>query len=104
MRKEKLPPEVKKQGYHDYTSAALNSKDRTTYGYFEVKARPMNSAGSSSFWFHRDSTPNWETEIDVFEIGGKAKGFENKYNMALPGFRWVWATVQGPRNGSRWHS
>ena len=45
MRKEKLPPEVKKQGYHDYTSAALNSKDRTAYGYFEVKARPMNSGG-----------------------------------------------------------
>jgi beta-glucanase (GH16 family) len=83
MRKEQLPPEVKKEGYHDYTSAALNSKDRTAYGYFEVKARPMNSAGSSSFWFHRDSTPDWETEIDVFEIGGKAKGFENKYNMNL---------------------
>ena len=83
MRKEKLPPEVNKQGYHDYTSAALNSKERTAYGYFEVKARPMNSAGSSSFWFHRDNTPNWETEIDVFEIGGKAKGFENRYNMNL---------------------
>jgi beta-glucanase (GH16 family) len=83
MRKEKLPPEVKKQGYHDYTSAALNSKERTAYGYFEVKARPMNSAGSSSFWFHRDSSPGWETEIDVFELGGKARGFENKYNMNL---------------------
>jgi hypothetical protein len=34
----------------------------------------MNSAASSSFWFHRDSAPDWETEIDVFEIGGKAKG------------------------------
>ena len=83
MRKEKLPSEAEKQGYHDYTSAALNSKDRTAYGYFEVKAKPMNSAGASSFWFHRGGTPNWDTEIDVFEIGGKAKGFENKYNMNL---------------------
>ena len=83
MRKEKLPPEVEKQGYKDYTSAALHTKARTAYGYFEVKARPMNSAGSSSFWFHKEDTPDWVTEIDVFEIGGKAKGFENKYNMNL---------------------
>ena len=27
------------------------------------------------------------TEIDVFEIGGKAKGFEHKYNMNLHVFR-----------------
>jgi hypothetical protein len=51
MRKEKLPPEAEKQGYKDYTSAALHTKARTAYGYFEVKAKPMNSAGSSSFWF-----------------------------------------------------
>ena len=81
MRKEKLPAELGKQGYHDYTSAALHSKDRTAYGYFEVKAKPMNSAGSSSFWFDKEDTPNWVTEIDVFEIGGNAKGFENRYNM-----------------------
>jgi hypothetical protein len=86
MRKEKLPPEAEKQGYHDYTSAALHSKDRTAYGYFEVKAKPMNSAGSSSFWFQQDDNPAWATEIDVFEIGGKAKGFENKYNMNAPVF------------------
>ena len=83
MRKEKLPPEAEKQGYHDYTSAALHSKARTAYGYFEVKAKPMNSGGSSSFWFQQEETPNWATEIDVFEIGGKAKGFERKYNMTL---------------------
>ena len=83
MRKEKLPPEAEKLGYKDYTSAALHSKVRTVYGYFEVKAKPMNSGGSSSFWFHKGDTPGWQTEIDVFEIGGKAKGFERKYNMTL---------------------
>ena len=57
MRKEKLPPELAKQGYHDYTSAALHTKARTAYGYFEVKAKPMNSAGSSSFWFKREGVP-----------------------------------------------
>jgi beta-glucanase (GH16 family) len=83
MRKEKLPTEVDKLGYHDYTSAALHTNARTTYGYFEVKAKPMNSGGSSSFWFQHGSGPGVVTEIDVFEIGGKAKGFEKKYNMTL---------------------
>ncbi len=83
MRKEKLPPELEKLGYHDYTSAALHTKARSCYGYYEVKARPMNSAGSSSFWFQRGDTTDPMTEIDVFEIGGNAKGFERRYNMTL---------------------
>ncbi|MCZ2080647.1 MAG: family 16 glycosylhydrolase [Bryobacterales bacterium] len=87
MRKEKLPAEAEKLGYKDYTSAALHTRERTGYGYYEVKARPMNSAGSSSFWFQVEDTPGWLTEIDVFEIGGKAKGFERKYNMNLHVFR-----------------
>jgi len=43
----------------------------------------MDSGGSSWFWFQQDETPGWATEIDVFEIGGKAKGFEHKYHMTL---------------------
>ena len=83
MRKEKVPAEYEKRGYRDYTSAALHTKARSSYGYYEVKARPMDSGGSSSFWFQQDETPGWATEIDVFEIGGKAKGFEHKDNMTL---------------------
>jgi hypothetical protein len=87
MRKEKVPQEFEKQGYHDYTSAALHTKAKTAYGYFETKAKPMNSAGSSSFWFKREAVPGWVTEIDVFEIGGKAKEYEHKYNMNLHVFK-----------------
>ncbi len=87
MRKEKLPEEYSQHGYHDYSSAALHSRDRTCYGYFEVKAKPMDSGGSSSFWFQQDSIPGWATEIDVYEIGGKAKGYEYKVNMNLHVFR-----------------
>ena len=83
MRKEKLSPEVEKLGYKDYTSAALHSKAYSSYGYYETKAKPMDSGGSSAFWFIHDETPGWGTEIDVFEIGGKAKGFENKYHITL---------------------
>lgn len=87
MRKEKVPSKFAKLGYHDYTSAALHTKAKTAYGYFETKAKPMNSAGSSSFWFKRDGTPGWVTEIDVFEIGGKATRFEQRVNMNVHVFR-----------------
>jgi beta-glucanase (GH16 family) len=87
MRKEKVPEEFENRGSQDYTSAALHSRIRSGYGYYEVKAKPMNSAGSSSFWFQVEDTPGWLTEIDVFEIGGKAPGFEQKYNMNLHVFR-----------------
>lgn len=87
MRKETVPAKFEKLGYKDYTSAALHTKARASYGYYEVKAKPMNSGGSSSFWFKREGTPGWVTEIDVFEIGGKATGFEQKYNMNLHVFQ-----------------
>ena len=45
------------------------------------------ATGSSSFWFQVEDTPGWLTEFDVFEIGGKAKGFERKYNMNVHVFR-----------------
>jgi len=80
MRKTEPPEALRKQGYHTYTCAAVKSKTTVRYGYFEVKAKPMASAGSSSFWFY-DSTDAWWTEIDVFEIGGKAPGYERKVNM-----------------------
>lgn len=86
MRKEKLPPELEKLGYRDYTSAAVHGNERVCYGYFEVRAKPMNSAGSSSFWFQEGDwkgPPRLVTEIDVFEIGGKAKDKERKYHMTL---------------------
>jgi hypothetical protein len=70
MRKEKLPPEAEKWGYKDYTSAALHTKARSSYGYYEVMAKPMNSGGSSSFWFQQDETPGWSTEIDSSRLAG----------------------------------
>lgn len=80
MKKQEVPEMPKDKGYHTYTSAAVKSKTTVKYGYFEVKCKPMKSAGSSSFWFY-NSTPEMWTEIDVFEIGGGAAGFEKKYNM-----------------------
>ena len=78
MRKETVagaPP-----GYHTFTCGAVKSKATVLYGFFEVKAKAMNSRGSSAFWFY-NSTPTWWTEIDVFEIGGGAPEHKRKVHM-----------------------
>mgnify|MGYP001236415418 CR=1 FL=1 len=93
MRHEKVPPDMEKLGYTNYTSAALRSQIRTSYGYYEVRARPMNSAGSSSFWFTKDKVPNWGTEIDVFELSGKGRNQPHRYNMTTHVFNTP--TVEG---------
>jgi hypothetical protein len=80
MRKETVPEMKEDPTYHDYTSAVMESTQHTRYGYFEIRARAMNSAGSSSFWFN-GGTKTWGIEIDVFELGGKAPGRERDYNM-----------------------
>jgi len=86
MRKQESSEAWKAKGYHTFTSAAVQSKTTVRYGYFEIKAKPMKSHGSSSFWFYH-STADWWTEIDVFEIGGGAPGFERKDNMNVHVFR-----------------
>ncbi|HEY0867217.1 MAG TPA: family 16 glycosylhydrolase [Fimbriimonas sp.] len=80
MRRDDPPEELRREGYHTFSSAAVQSVGTVLYGYFEIKARPMRSHGSSAFWFYR-STPEIWTEIDVFEIGGGAPGFERKDHM-----------------------
>lgn len=82
MRKEEAPEAPRDKGYHTWTSAAVQSKGRVLYGYFEVRARAMKSHGSSAFWFYYSEPERW-TEIDVFEIGGGAPGFERKQFITL---------------------
>ncbi len=58
-------------GYHTFTNAAVKSVKRVLYGYFEVRAKPQNSAVSSAFWFYDNHDPLVWTELDVFELCGK---------------------------------
>ncbi|MEN1677990.1 MAG: family 16 glycosylhydrolase [Planctomycetota bacterium] len=82
MRKTGKPKEGPDAEFHTYTSAAVQARELSRFGYYEVRAKPMNSAGSSSFWFAATSR-DWRTEIDVFELGGKAVGHERRFNMNL---------------------
>lgn len=69
------------EGYHTFTSAAVQSKDTVLYGFFEIKCKAMDSALSSAFWLYvQDSTK--QEEIDIFEICGRNdndKSYENTY-------------------------
>lgn len=106
MRKEAVPDRLKDRGYHDYTSAALHAKTRSGYGYYEIKARPMNSGGSSSFWFQNtDQTafPKWSTEIDIFELCGKSATHDRRDYMTVH----VFSTPDEKRHwqiGAYWES
>ena len=58
------------EGFHTFTSAAVQSKRKVLYGYFEIKCKPMKSALSSAFWLYTPDSVKQE-EIDIFEICGR---------------------------------
>jgi beta-glucanase (GH16 family) len=105
FRKETLSEKYVRPGYKDYTSAMVRTIERSSYGYYEARAQPMNSAGSSAFWLAWTGLADNATEIDIFEIGGKTKdaAFDRLYNMNAH----VWATPQSTEHfsdGSSWIS
>eukprot|EP00168_Porphyra_purpurea_P014242 TRINITY_DN4064_c0_g1_i2.p1 TRINITY_DN4064_c0_g1~~TRINITY_DN4064_c0_g1_i2.p1 ORF type:complete len:448 (-),score=187.70 TRINITY_DN4064_c0_g1_i2:340-1683(-) len=59
--------------YNTWTSAFMQTWQAVRYGFFEVRAKPMDSVFSSAFWFSSNTAKRW-TELDVFEIGGGASG------------------------------
>lgn len=65
------------EGYHTFTTAAVQSTRKVLYGFFEIKCRPMNSALSSAFWLYTNDSVKQE-EIDIFEICGR--------NVAQPSY------------------
>ncbi len=82
-RAENLPDLPK--GYHTFTTAAVKSKAKVLYGYFEIRCKPMDSRASSAFWFYAQDpekgNAKWWTEIDVFEIGGGSPKHEKNVHM-----------------------
>jgi len=73
------------EGYHTFITAAVKSKAKVLYGYFEIKCKPMNSRASSAFWFYAQDPDKekttWWTEIDVFEICGRCPKLDRVYQM-----------------------
>jgi len=79
-RLEEPPEELKSKGYHTFAVGAVISKTKVLYGYFEVKAKPMDVRICSAFWFTNVCTdkdkPESLREIDVFEICGGPGPYE----------------------------
>ena len=64
-------------GYANVTTAAVGTRTMRRFGYFEIRARLMNSSGiKSAFWFNQGrgrvqrtaAERQWHNEIDVFEM------------------------------------
>lgn len=105
FRKETVPEMAAHPGFEGYTSASVRTLERSSYGYYETRAKPMDSAGSSAFWLAWTGLADNATEIDIFEIGGKTKNatFDRLYNMNAH----VWATPKSTDHfsaGSTWTS
>jgi beta-glucanase (GH16 family) len=82
MQKEAIDKKYANLGYHDYTTGAVQSTKSVLYGYFEVRARAMKSAGSSGLWFLGKDQKNWN-EIDVAEMGGKPPAHPREVFMSV---------------------
>jgi beta-glucanase (GH16 family) len=103
FRKGDVPAMKNYPGYAGYTSAYVTTRERTGYGYYEICAKPMNSAASAAYWFTDTPDPDHATEIDVFELGGRARGFERNDNMTIH----VWSMPNDKRHwgiGGVWHA
>jgi beta-glucanase (GH16 family) len=82
MQKEGVDEPYAGLGYHDYTTGAVQSTRSVLYGYFEIRARAMKSAGSSGFWFSEKDQNNWN-EIDVAEMGGRPPADPRRVFMSV---------------------
>ena len=63
------PPQETENGKYTHAAAAVKSKVKVKYGYFEIKAKAGDSKFWNSFWLYDYTPKNW-TEIDVFEAVG----------------------------------
>jgi beta-glucanase (GH16 family) len=99
MRKEDMKGLPK--GYHTFTSAAVQSKALVRYGYFEVRCRPMDSHGSSAFWFYAQTPEVW-TEIDMFEMGAGAPKHRHIVHMNAHVFHTLVDPDRHWSSGGKW--
>lgn len=86
LRREEPPADLRRHGYHGWTSGAVQSRSKALYGYFEVRSKPIRAAVDSAFWFTAKERDQW-TEIDVYEIWAGAAGLERTCSTNLHQFQ-----------------
>ncbi len=86
LRRQAVDPAQAKLGFHDYTTGAVQSTASLLYGYVEVRARAMASAGSSAIWLAANQAGN-TNEIDIAEMAGRAPANPHQVFMSLHVFQ-----------------
>ena len=85
---EKATPELKYEGKDKFSTAAVRSKTRICYGFFESKFKVMNAQVCNAFWLNDPVDPpkkyrpgNRIEEIDIFEIFGKCDSASDMHKV-----------------------
>ena len=112
---EKVTVENKVRGFNLFTTAAVKSKKRVRYGYFEARCKSMKASVCNAFWLYDPLDPpakyregSYSEEIDIFEVFGKPtkKGAERILFTTVHRFEtpYVEATVKlrNKSTGSKW--
>jgi beta-glucanase (GH16 family) len=73
-------------GYGNYTSGAIQTKNKFSqqYGYFEVRMKGAQGSGFASAFWGKRADESWPPEIDVVEILGKNKRYYHTVHHKSP--------------------
>lgn len=82
MREDERSVENLRRGFDTYAMAYVRSKEKFRYGYFECRAKTMNSKVCNAFWLYDPLSDqpekkfrigDYSEEIDIFEIFGSLR-------------------------------
>lgn len=82
MREDEKTVENLRRGFTTYATSLVRSQEKFRYGYFECRAKTMNSKVCNAFWLYDPLSDkpekkfrigDYSEEIDIFEIFGSLK-------------------------------
>lgn len=82
MREDEKTVENLRRGFTTYATSLVRSREKFSYGYFECRAKTMNSKVCNAFWLYDPLSDkpekkfrigDYSEEIDIFEIFGSLK-------------------------------
>ncbi|MCK9562417.1 MAG: glycoside hydrolase family 16 protein [Bacteroidales bacterium] len=75
---------IQNKRWFDYTSGAIMTHSRESYGYFEIRCKiPKGKGFWPAFWLYHDPGCNKGREIDILELNGEASITANNYGATI---------------------
>jgi len=87
FRQDKRPEWLEDEKFDGYSAASVMNRKRAQYGYFEVRAKPIDFAVKSKWVMHTGYEDDTASSIDIFELQGKQSGKRNQLQMASRMFK-----------------